>query len=142
MTRDFRSSVAITITAESIENGEHAEQTVNVRGDWVKKADSYFLRYQEQERSTSTLVKWKEGNEEVYVIRQGETSVRQHFVPKHDLYTIYTTPYGQFSLRTVTNQMQVNVTETDGLLQLHYFTQLGDAEPSEHRLSIAFQLLS
>lgn len=142
MDKDFRSSVTITITSESIENGEHEEQRVDVRGDWVKKGDTYFLRYYEEERATSTLVKWTAGVEEVFVIRQGDASVRQHFVPKHDLYTVYTTPYGQFSLRTVTNQLQATVNETEGRLYMHYFTQFDDAEPIEHRMNIAFQLLS
>lgn len=141
MTNTFRSSVAISIQSESKENATQQENTIEVRGEWVQKGGFFFLQYREEEKSTSTWVKWKPEVAEVWVIRQGDISVRQHFIPREDLYTIYTTPYGQFSLRTVTNRIQIAVEEAGGSLQLHFFTQVDDAEPIEHRMNIQFKVL-
>lgn len=142
MNNDFRSSVIITIHSESTQDGQVERSDQEVRGDWVKKGSSYYLRYTDEVSSTTTFVKWVEGVDEVWVIRQGEVSVRQHFVPKMDLYTVYTTPYAQFSLRTLTDQLMIEVGEVSGILQFNFISQLHDAEPLEHRMAIQFKILA
>lgn len=142
MNNDFRSSVHISIRAERKQQGQLEQSTQDVHGQWVKKGTSYYLRYKDTEDSTTTFVKWMEGVDEVWVIRQGEVSVRQHFVPKMDLYTVYTTPYAQFPLRTITDQLQIAVNETNGMIQLEFISQLQDLEPLEHRMSIQFKILT
>lgn len=141
MKNDFRSSVQISIRAERKLLDEVEHSTQEVRGEWVKKGNSFYLRYSDED-STNTFVKWMEGLNEVWVIRQGEVSVRQHFVPKMDLYTVYTTPYAQFQLRTLTDQLQIEVDETNGMIQLQFTSQLQESEPLEHRMTIQFHILT
>lgn len=139
---EFRNTVAITIQSESIEHNEVQKHMLESKGEWFCKGGFFYLRYHEEDKSTTTLIKWKSGEPEVWVIRQGDLAVRQHFFPAGDVFTAYTTPYGQFVLRTVTHRVVEEVTELGGELYLHFFTQLEDAEPIEHRMKIAFHMLS
>ncbi len=142
MTSDFRSSVQITIRAERKLQGQIEQSNKGVRGEWVKKGSSYYLRYKDTEDATNTFVKWTEGVNEIWVIRQGDVSVRQHFVPKLDLYSLYTTPYAQFQLRTLTDHLQISVNEKNGIIELEFTSQLQDLEALEHHMIIQFQILS
>lgn len=142
MNQDFRNSVIITIHSEITQNGETERNMQEVRGEWVRKGENFFLRYTEPGSSSSTLVKWAEGKDEVWVTRQGSVQVRQHFLPKVELFATYTTPYGRFSLRTFTQEIHIAAGEDHGMLQLSFLSQFNDSTESEHKLTILYRMLS
>lgn len=139
MKEDVRKEVTIEIHAVAIQQDEQEENRIEAKGELIKKGQVTYLRYQEENSFTTTLMKWSMQGEEVWITRQGEIQVRQHLAPGAETYAIYTTPYGSYSLKTFTHALHIpeNI-ETDEI-RLHFNTQLSDGPPLEHRLRISIR---
>ena len=108
---------------------------LSVFGQYYKKANASFLRYEEvmEEGRVRTIVKVSAA--EALILRSGAVKMRLPFRLHTTVTGSYEMPFGRFETTTTTKKMK----QEDGLIEILYdFTMQGGSSGTYH-LEISFQ---
>lgn len=107
-------------------------------GEFFKKDDFYYAIYDETEISgmdgTRTTLKIKD--DKVVIMRDGTTSANMEFERGKSNISLYNTPYGVLELKIKTYEMDVNISETGGDIEIEYDMEMQGQDPIETIISI------
>lgn len=125
------------------ENGEIEQISYDTIGQAYKKDNYYFLRYKEDTQlqlgNTWTIVKWtmEEEQNEVVIIRQGDTKMKQVFKEGFTHQSNYQSQYGVLYMETVTNKIDIQLkTLFKGKINLKYELQIDNQTVGAYDLTI------
>ncbi|URZ03721.1 YwiB family protein [Clostridium felsineum] len=110
------------IISISSKQGKDEPISVVTPGDFYKKNNCYYATYKETEISgmegTTTTLKIKD--DKCSILRQGSTSTKMEFEKDKDNYSIYSTPYGTMELKISTKNIDINVNDDGGDVNIRY----------------------
>ncbi|TCP57629.1 uncharacterized beta-barrel protein YwiB (DUF1934 family) [Tumebacillus sp. BK434] len=108
------------------QNGERQTFQTEAEGKLVVKGEAIYIAYRESDESGlgSTLTTIRLQGQELTLIRQGETNMRQVLVKGKEQRGSYNTPYGPFELVTRTSMLMLNVNESGGRIEAVYNLRL------------------
>ncbi|MFD2170291.1 DUF1934 domain-containing protein [Tumebacillus lipolyticus] len=134
--------VAVRVTVWSQQrqkDGDRHTFEVTADGKLYQKGDAFYINYRESEASGlgSTLTTIRLEGEEMTLIRQGETVMRQVLTKGIEQRGSYKTPFGTFELITRTSRLYWNLKETGGQIEALYNLRLsGEKSRMELRISV------
>lgn len=107
-------------------------------GEFFKKDDFYYAIYNETEISgmegTRTTLKIK--NDKVVIIRDGTTSANMEFEKGKQNISLYNTPYGILELKIKTRDLDVNIDEAGGNVNVKYDMEMQGQESIQTSIGI------
>lgn len=132
---DKKAIISITSNA-SVENEDIIE--VVSPGKYIKLEDGYKAIYEETEISgmdgTTTILTIRE--KEVVLEREGTTSTKMHFNKSEPSVAMYQTPYGMLEISIDTKNLEVDMNEDGGKLQIDYSLAVAGQAPLDTKLSL------
>ena len=115
----------------SVKGNQHYSTTEDsielvTEGKYYKKGNNYFVTYKEteitgMEGTTTTL---KIGDGKVTLMRFGENNSQLVFEEGEKHLCYYETPHGSFTVGVFSNQVNINVNDTGGELQVDYLLEI------------------
>lgn len=118
----------VAIRLESESEGQGFVQ--NLDGELYPKGDHVYLRYKEVHEElgdTSALIRLQKG--QIRLIRQGDVSSEQIFIPGEQHTGTYTTPHGTLPIETLTEYIDFNLTESGlGVVEWKYKLSVNGSE--------------
>ncbi|NEN87201.1 DUF1934 domain-containing protein [Paenibacillus elgii] len=133
---------AVRITLESDSGGERIVRQMT--GDWFSKGRHAYLRYAEPPEAemgrTMTTVRVEQG--EVRIVRHGDVSFEQTFVPGRRHYGYLQTPQGRLELETFTQMLDVAAEGPDALLAVRWSYELSVMGQAPERCSLCLTAVS
>lgn len=135
----MKRQVLITIKGlQTNELGEQDTQELVTVGEFFRKNQAYYLLYKETEISgmagTTTSVKVE--GERVILNRMGSAQMKQIFQVGASHQCNYVTPHGRLHLQVLSSQVDVDLTEVGGSINLEYELTIGAEKVSDNKLSI------
>lgn len=133
----------VRIKIESIvTNEDECERLVSeAAGILSEKDGKVFVLYEEPPETglnnTKTTLKWDATR--IVLLRHGEVEHRQEFVDGTEDTSLYITPYLQFSMKTVTEKIQIRNEENCWQLEIKFQSQIGDNTPTTVQLKILIE---
>ena len=117
----FEKNATISIVSNaSMEEDEKIE--VVSPGKFLKKDECYCVIYEETEISgmegTTTILTIQEN--QVILEREGTTSTKMIFNEDEDSISLYNTPYGMLEITIITNNLDIQMGEDGGKLDIEY----------------------
>lgn len=107
-------------------------------GEFFEKDGYYYAIYDETEISgmdgTRTTLKIKD--DKVVIMRDGTTSANMEFERGKSSISLYNTPYGILEIKIKTYEMNVNISETGGDVEIEYDMELQGQDPIGTIISI------
>lgn len=132
---DKKAIISITSNA-SVENEDIIE--VVSPGKYIKLEDGYKAIYEETEISgmdgTTTILTIRE--KEVVLEREGTTSTKMYFNKSEPSVAMYQTPYGMLEISIDTKNLEVDMNEDGGKLQIDYSLAVAGQAPLDTKLSL------
>ncbi len=116
-------------------NNEKQQLEFITEGKLFSKENYYYVTYQESEMTgmegTTTTVKIKE--KEVSLIRHG--SVTSNFIFQEGISntSLYKTEFGEFTISITAKKINVNMSETGGIIEMDYLLDLLDGNNSNNK---------
>ncbi|WP_157721797.1 DUF1934 domain-containing protein [Tumebacillus avium] len=120
-------AVRVTVwSRQRQKNGERQTFQTEAEGKLYVKGESIYISYRESDEAGlgSTLTTMRVQGQEMTLIRQGETTMRQVLVKGQEQRGSYNTPYGPFELVTRTSKLVLNVNEQGGRIEAVYNLRL------------------
>ena len=133
----------VRIKIESIvTNEDECERLVSeAAGVLSEKDGQVFVLYEEPPETgltnTKTTLKWDATR--IVLLRHGEVEHRQEFVDGTEDTSLYITSYLQFSMKTVTEKIQIRNEENCWQLEIKFQSQIGDNTPTTVQLKILIE---
>ncbi|GAA0306859.1 uncharacterized beta-barrel protein YwiB (DUF1934 family) [Gracilibacillus halotolerans] len=130
--------VSLKMTMEIFDLGSKDVSIIEEQGQLQKKGDLTVLTFTEnkgKENETRSMVTMK--SDEISVKRSGAVSMIQKFKKKETTENVYRHPYGMIHMKTMTDQLQVDLDK--GSIFISYKTNLNGGNSRRHRLTIRFQ---
>jgi len=130
----------ITLIGKHTVDGEVDSFELTTEGKYMKQNGKYFISYEGSEITgyddTTTTLKVKD--DYVSMIRFGKNKDSSQMIfEENKQYTgVYRTPFGSMSVDVYTNEMEVNLNDEGGEVQLDYFVQLNSCEPVRNNLKV------
>lgn len=126
----------ISVTSKQSIDDEGIE--VVTPGEFFEKDGFYYAIYDETEISgmdgTRTTLKIKD--DKVVIMRDGTTSANMEFQRGRSNISLYNTPYGVLEIKLKTYEMDVNISETGGDVQIEYDMEMQGQDPIETIINI------
>lgn len=116
-------------------NNEKQQLEFITEGKLFSKENYYYVTYQESEMTgmegTTTTVKIKD--KEVSLIRHG--SVTSNFIFQEGISntSLYKTEFGEFTIAITAKKIDVNMSETGGVIEMDYLLELLDGNNSNNK---------
>lgn len=131
--------VYVSITGESIIDGEADRTEFVTEGDYVFRGGKYFLKYKEGliegEESLTTMIKLDKNT--VTMTRSGSANTQMIFEGGKRHLSHYETPMGSFTIGILTDSMQVNLGENGGDVKIKYVLEINNVKTENNlRLNI------
>ncbi len=130
----------ITLIGKHTIDGEADSFELTTSGKYMKQNGKYFVSYEGSELTgyddTTTTLKIKD--DYVSMIRFGKKmGSSQMIFEENKQYTgVYRTPCGNMSVDVYTNEMEVNLNDDGGEVELDYYVQLNSCEPVRNNLKV------
>lgn len=133
-------AVRVTVWSQQRQkNGERQTFEMQAEGRLYKKGEAQYISYRELDDSGlgSTLTTIRVEGQQMTLIRQGETTMRQVLIKGQEQRGSYNTPFGTFELVTRTSKLVLNLTETGGRIEAVYNLRLaGEKSRMELRIDV------
>ncbi len=116
-------------------NNEKQQLEFITEGKLFSKKNYYYVTYQESEMTgmegTTTTIKIKD--KEVSLIRHG--SVTSNFIFQEGISntSLYKTEFGEFTIAITAKKINVNMSETGGVIEMDYLLELLDGNNSNNK---------
>jgi len=131
MNKNVMISVKGTQTAV---NQDTNEMELITEGKYYKKGNAYFLTYKESEVTgmdgTTTTLKIADGI--VTLMRFGGVNTQFIFEQGQKHISYYDTSYGAFTISILANEVNINVDENGGEIQVDYQLELDNSKTGEN----------
>ncbi|MEX2104187.1 MAG: DUF1934 domain-containing protein [Bacilli bacterium] len=112
-------------------------------GQLQQMGDSLYLSYSEDETEmgrTTTRYKFeRKTSQGLTLIRSGDISMRQVFVPNEVTYGRYESPFGTFQMETTTKHTAFSWDGIKGEIKLDYRLRMNEDDLGRFRLHIKFE---
>jgi uncharacterized beta-barrel protein YwiB (DUF1934 family) len=107
-------------------------------GDFYKKDGCYYAVYKETEISgmEGTTTTLKISNDKFSLIRIGSTTAKMEFDKKNESLSMYNTPYGTLELKIETRDLNIDIDDGGGDIQINYSLTVGGQTPQNTLLKI------
>ncbi|MBV7272362.1 DUF1934 domain-containing protein [Clostridium thailandense] len=107
-------------------------------GDFYEKDGCYYAVYKEtaisgMEGTTTTL---KIYEDKFVLVRMGSTSAKMEFNKQSESVSMYNTQYGTLELKIETKELNINVNDDGGDIQINYALTVGGQTPQNTLLEI------
>ncbi len=125
------------------QEGEENKIELSTMGSIYEKNNNIYVVYEETEISgmegTTTTLKI-EGNDKLSMKRYGSTSSQMVFEMGKRHTSDYRTPYGDFKMEVVTNQLSIDIDTQSlkGNLSINYKLSISGLIETQNQLSISF----
>ena len=118
--------------------GESDSYELITEGTYKKEEDKYIVSYEGSEitgyeNTTTTLTVAKDN---VSMLRMGTTPTQMIFEKGNKYTGQYETPFGFLYVGVTTNDMNVDVNDDGGSIELDYYVQFNDNEPVKNSLYV------
>lgn len=135
----MESNVWIKLRGSQEIEGESDSYELITEGTYKKEDGKYIVSYEGSEitgyENTTTTLSVEKDN--VSMLRTGALAPTQMIFEKGNKYTgQYETPFGFLYVGVITNDMNVNVDDEGGKIELDYYVQFNDNDPVKNALSV------
>ncbi len=123
-------------------DGEKQEQEVMTEGQYYVQDGKHFLLYEEvleDNQKVRTIL--KDSQKFIEVVKNGYLSVKMRFLEQGSFNSLYETPMGNVSLRTVTKKINRTFSQEKMLWELHYSVYMDGQYISENILGIDMEFV-
>ena len=123
-------------------DGEKQEQEVMTEGQYYTQDGKHFLLYEEvleDNQKVRTIL--KDSHKFIEVVKNGYLSVKMRFLEQGSFNSLYETPMGNVSLRTVTKKINRTFSQEKMLWELHYSVYMDGQYISENILGIDMEFV-
>jgi len=130
--------VKLKMTMEIFDLGNKDISVIEEEGYLQQKGELTVLIFTENkgtENETRSMITMKP--DEISVKRSGAVSMIQKFKKKETTENVYRHPYGMIHMKTMTDQLQVDLDK--GNIFISYKTNLNGGNSRRHRLTIRYQ---
>lgn len=128
-------SASTLVGLRIISVADKQESRRDVAAELYLKGDNIYLRYPEADMGqTTTTVKI--GTRQVKILRHGEVSSEQVFVPEAATTGYYQTPQGRIRLEIQTRELDVRLTEGLGTVKWSYDLYFDGNHAGEFKLAL------
>jgi uncharacterized beta-barrel protein YwiB (DUF1934 family) len=126
------------ISVSSTREGEEDIIEVVTPGDFYKKDNFYYAKYNETEISgmEGTETTFKMNDDSFSLMRIGTTNANMDFGKNKNNLTVYDTPYGAMELRIQTNKLEIDVNEGGGNILIDYNLSISGQSYQNTKLKI------
>lgn len=127
------------ISVKSIQNNDKNEAIeVVTPGDFYKKDDNYYVRYEETEISgmEGTTTTMKITSDSITLTRKGTTNSKMTFKKNAKDIVMYGTPHGILEFMLDTKKIDINLNDEGGNIAATYNMFLGEGEPLKTSLNV------
>ena len=135
----MESNVWIKLRGSQEIDGEEDSYELITEGTYKKEDGKYIVSYEGSEitgyENTTTTLSVEKNN--VSMLRTGFPTPTQMIFEKGNKYTgQYETPFGFLYVGVITNDMEVNVDDEGGSIELDYYVQFNDNDPVKNALMV------
>ncbi|WP_353894597.1 DUF1934 domain-containing protein [Proteinivorax hydrogeniformans] len=128
----------LTISSSQKNDGESSNIQVDAKGKLYNKNGTDYIVYDEPEgtglEGTITTVKVKDN--QVTLIRSGQTGMKQVFLSGKQTQSLYKTPYGSFPMEVQSEKVEIQ-RSTDGIkIRLKYNLNVAGQSVGQQTLSL------
>lgn len=114
------------------------------QGEFYQKNEKFYLSYEDDSEGidgAQTIVKIDPEKERVLLLRHQPAAMKQDFIigKKQDGY--FGTPYGEIEIAVKTKTLEIDITESTGIIKINYQVFLGGELNAEHRLKLSYKIL-
>ena len=110
------------ISVVSRQNNEDDPIKVITPGKFYEKGGTYYIQYEETEisgmKGTTTIYRVKDG--EFVMTRKGSTNTRMTFKDDYKDIVMYHTPHGTLEFMVETKELEINIDELGGNINVSY----------------------
>ena len=127
------------ISVKSIQNNDKNEAIeVVTPGDFYKKDDNYYVRYEETEISgmEGTTTTMKITSDSITLTRKGTTNSKMTIKKNAKDIVMYGTPHGILEFMLDTKKIDINLNDEGGNIAATYNMFLGEGEPLKTSLNV------
>lgn len=113
--------------------------TTEEKGSMLYKEPYYYVSYEEHidtESSTKSKTTLRFSEKELRVTRKGEVVSTLEFENDKEHNSIYMTPFGNFEVLLITDELKIDCKETSASLYVDYRIGLNSMPPTKGRLEI------
>ncbi|HWO76993.1 MAG TPA: DUF1934 family protein [Bacillus sp. (in: firmicutes)] len=137
---EFEQNVKIILHNEIIRDQEVENYELTVFGQYYKKGNSEFLKYEEAQENgmVKTILKWT-GDETALVLRSGVISMRLEHRIKETTRGSYEHQYGRLPLEAYTTAISHSVQNQVHTLQLRYDLNVQQSYVGTYKMTFTFQ---
>ena len=118
--------------------GERETYELWLRGSFIEKNGSYFLRYEEvlEDKQIKTTVKLHA--QKAFIMRSGDLNMRLPLILNYEERGHYESAYGMLPVMTKTNHLQIEHVEHSGTFKTEYDLIIGGQPVGNYTLEISF----
>lgn len=127
------------ISNASMSDGEKIE--IVSPGEFTKTDNGYKILYEETELSgmEGTITKILIEDERVVLEREGTTETKMVFISGEPYICLYNTPYGMLEITISTKELDIDVDDEGGDLQINYDMGVAGQKPLNTSLSLKIE---
>ncbi len=130
--------VYISIVGECEANGESDRTEMVTEGDYVFRGGKHLLRYKESvmegEAESSTVLKI--GDDTVTMTRSGVSNTQMIFENGKRHISHYETPVGSFTIGVTADNVNINVGENGGYVDINYMLDINNSMQTSNKLHL------
>lgn len=135
MTLKNTDNADITIINEQTLGDDFDTIETRVSGKFYQKDDKFYLLYSDKESSTTIKIE----GQTVSVRRRGAYESHMVYDKQREHEFVYSTPYGKMAMTVVTRDLEINLGENGGYINLRYELLMG-GEPCRNNMKITVGL--
>lgn len=130
--------VYVSIVGSSYVDEENDTTELVTEGEFIKRNDKYLLRYKEQiseeDEMCSTIVKFDDKN--VVMTRTGAINTQMIFENGKRHISHYETPMGSFTIGVRTDNMNIQVDDSGGNIEISYVLDINSSAQIHNKLHL------
>lgn len=130
--------VIVSVTGNQSYNGDSDCVELITQGIMKKDENGYTITYQETEMSgmKDTQTTLQISKECVTLLRTGETNSQMVFEKDQRHVGYYETPYGMFTIGTLSNHVDVDITDHGGRVDIGYYLEINNQRAAENNICL------
>ncbi len=141
--KNFRNILLKVTTVQEFRDAEPELIELTTEGKLYNKEDIVYLAYDESEISeiANNKVVLKLKDDTVQMNRFGEFKTNMVFKKgKRDI-SMYGTPYGEFRVEILTDKVDINLGEDDGIVYVEYTVSVSGSPEVKHKLVASYDVV-
>src|SRR5690349_9837156 len=117
----YMKKAIISVSSKQPEIDENLIEVVTP-GEFYKEGDSYYANYNETEISgmEGTKTTLRIFPKRLLLVREGTTTAEMNFEEKLEHITLYNTPHGILELKIKTKDLNINIDDKGGDIEINY----------------------